>query len=131
MADLTRLTKLKTLHLNNFDDKKSKVFANELFAHLPALNECVINGRRVSQGRLIEIIGLVPNMKVITVVGKLGTLFTVPFYKKLIKSRALSDGQIASEENRLVIHTDHASAIGCIQKLGKRYKPSIVELRYN
>lgn len=130
IAELTRLTKLKTLYLQNFNDLKSKKFANELFAHLPALTTCMINGKRLSQPRVIELIGLARNLKVLKFDGKFST-FSVPFYKKLVKCRELPYGQNYTEKNRLVIHIDRETARDCVKMLGKRYKPSIIMLQFD
>lgn len=128
-ADLKRLTQLKTLNLSNFDDKRSKEFVNTLFANLPALTTCTIDGKHPKQGRIIELIKLAPNLKVLKFNGKFKSL-SASFYKKLAKCREPPDGQDASEKTRLVIHVDRKSAQNCLEKLGvKRYKPSIVMIR--
>lgn len=129
-VDLKRLIRLKTLHLRNFNDDRSNVFVNFLFANLPALTTCTIDGKRPKQDRIIELIKLAPNLKVLKLYFKF-TLFSIPFYKKLVKCRAPPDGQDASEENRLVIYIDGDNAQKCVKELGKykRYKPSIITLR--
>lgn len=130
ITDLKRLTRLKTLFLNNFHDKLSKELVNALFAHLPALTTCTIDGKHPIQGRIIELIGLAKNLKVLKFTDSFPT-FSVYFYKKLLKLRAPPYGQEADETNRLTIYIDDENAHACVQKLRKRYKPNIIMLRTN
>lgn len=128
--DLKRLTRLKTLHMNNFDDKRCKEFVNELFGNLPALAECTINGKHPTQGRIIELIGLAKHLQVLKFTGSFRT-FSVDFYKKLVKLRAPPDGQETDDNHRITIYINGDDARACIDKLKKRYKPNIITIRLN
>lgn len=131
-ADVKRLTQLKTLHLYNSNGDRSKEFIDSLFTNLPALTSCAFVGKHPKHGRIIELIKLARNLKVLIFDCKF-TTFSVRFYKKLLKCRAPADGQnqnAVGEGNRLVIHIDHGSAQKCLNELGpKRYKPSIIQIR--
>lgn len=125
VADLQRLTKLKTLHLHNFNEKVSNDFVKKFLVNLPALTTCTIDGKRLSQTRIIEFIGLSRHLKKLTLECVV-TKFSKVFYKKLIKSRQ-STG--AGSENPLAIHIDSDDAQHYVELLGEQYKPSIILLR--
>lgn len=96
IADLARLTKLKTLYLNNFIEERCRGFVNDLFANLPALGTCVIIGRRLTKDRAFELLGLAQHLDKIKFIDYYNSNF---YYKESAKSRAPSDGSSASKEN--------------------------------
>lgn len=133
IADLERLTRLATLHLNIADIEKSREFVNTLFVNLPVLTTCTIKTyprrQRFVQGRIIELLELAPNLKVLKLNKTAFSAVSVPFYKKLVKLRKPPKGQKIDKKNRLVVHIDADGVSKCVQALGKSYKPQIVTLQ--
>lgn len=129
IADLKRLSRLKTLNLVNFNDNRSKEFVNLLFVNLPALTSCTIDGKHPNQGRIVELIKFAPNLKGLKFNRKF-KMFSKQFYEKLVKCRTPSGGQAANDDNHLMIYIDGDNVKKCVKSLGKRgYKPSIIMLR--
>lgn len=114
--------------MNKFYDERCNEFVNLLFGNLPALTECTINGKHPIQERIIELIGLAKQLKVLKFTGSFPT-FSVHFYKKLVKLRAPPDGQEAEDAHRLTIYINGDNANACINQLKKRYKPNIITIR--
>lgn len=129
IADLKRLGRLKSLNLSNFIDSRSKDFINMLCEHLPALESCAIDGKRLTQTRILELVKCAPNLKVWKFLFPFK--FSPAFYGQLRNCRRNgAHGFEVSEDNRLILEFDRNDVQKCLAKLGrKRYKPELVLLK--
>lgn len=129
-ADLKQLTRLTTLNLQNFNDDRSNEFMTKLFANLPALTTCTIDGENPKKDRIIELIRMAKNLKVLKLFGVFKS-FSVTFYKRLLQLRAPPVGQNADAKNQLSIYVDEYSARSCMRDLRVQYKSNIITLKIN
>lgn len=130
VADIKRLDKLTTLkytqsYYNTNSGDKTGEFLNTLLVNLPALRKCTLQGPRINQSQIINIVQSARGLRVLVI--DCVIIFTALLYKKLLKLRNASYPN--SEENRLIIYVDHEKYTKCVADLGKKYKPAIITLK--
>lgn len=123
IADIKRLSKLRTLYLNADARYSSEDFLNILYANLPVLTKCVLSGNHINQNRIISLIQLAKNLHILKIMCKVA--FSASYYKKLLKIQLANhpDGDC------LIIYIDSGKYIDIINDVGKKYKPSIIALK--